>query len=264
MKTSSKSVPVVLAFSAHDPTGAAGIQADIETINRNAGHCISVITAMTAQNTGSFNALLPQSPAAFRQQADLLLADINVNVCKIGLIGSALLVAEIAAILDLQKNLPLILDPVLRAGSGESVASDEIICALRSQLLPRTTVLTPNLQEALRLTGKASREAAAQDILGTGCRSVLITGADESTASVINTFYTEDQDPVQFEWERLPGTYHGSGCTLAAAIAVLLARGIDVITAVRQAQQYTWHSLKYGYLLGKSQYHPDRNYMARS
>jgi len=264
MKTLSAAVPTVLAFSAHDPSGAAGIQADIESINRNGARCVSVITALTAQNTGIFGSLQPQAPSDFRNQAELLLTDITVNVCKVGLVGSTPLITEIAVILKKQNNLPLVLDPVLRAGSGEPVSSDAIIAALRTHLLPRTTVLTPNLQEVLQLTGEKTRDAAAEEILTTGCRSVLITGADETTASVINTLYTRDHEPVQFEWERLPGTYHGSGCTLASAIAALLARGMEVNTAVRQAQQYTWHALQSGYHLGKSQLHPDRNYMDRS
>jgi len=263
MKNSLQPIPVVLAFSAHDPSGAAGIQADIESINRNGGHCVSVITALTCQNTGSFVAMQPQNPADFRAQSELLLADIQVNACKIGLIGSIGLIHQIAGILGTLHGVPLVLDPVLRAGSGEAVASKELIETLLTELVPLTTVLTPNLQEALRLTGKHDEISAAQSLLENGCQFVLITGADESTATVVNTLYRSNHDPVSFEWERLPGTYHGSGCTLASAIATLLARKVDIISAVTEAQQYTWQTLKHAYVLGKSQYHPDRNYMDR-
>lgn len=263
MKTCSTTKSVVLALSAHDPSGAAGIQADIESIHANGAHCVSVITALTAQNTRIFSALLAQNPSDFRHQARLLLEDINVNACKIGLVGSTLLISEIATLLGSRDMMPLVLDPVLRTGSGQAVASAEIIAALRSKLLPMTTVLTPNLQEALQLTGQSTADAAAKDILSTGCHSVLITGADEQTNNVINTLYTIAEAPIRYEWERLPGTYHGSGCTLAAAIAALLARGLELNSAVSQAQQYTWHTLQHAYRLGRSQYHPDRNYTER-
>jgi len=260
MKTVPEPPPVVLAFSAHDPGGAAGIQADIESINRNGGRCVSVITAVTAQNTTTFASILPQNTINFRKQTDLLLADITVAACKIGLIGSTLLITEIADVLTRLGRLPVVLDPVLHAGTGTELATDETVEAMLELLIPVATVLTPNLKEALRLTGKSNKESAAKYLLEQGCHSVLITGADQSSPAVINTLYVKEQDPVDFEWQRLPGTYHGSGCTLASAIAAQLARGKDVRTAVELAQEYTWHTLKHGYRIGKSQFHPDRNY----
>ncbi len=259
MKTFSKQ-PVVLAFSAHDPTGAAGVQADIESINRNGGRCVSVITALTAQNTGAFEAIVPQPATDFRNQARLLLADININAFKIGLVGSAALVEEIATIISRYTSLPVVLDPVLHAGSGIELASADIIAGLKQSLLPLTTVLTPNLKEALQLTGTNDKDTAAQVLLGLGSQSVLITGADQATDRVINSLYRHNTEPVHFEWERLPGVYHGSGCTLAAAIAAQLAQNPDVLEAVKHAQQYCWQTLKHGLQLGKSQLHPDRSF----
>jgi len=260
MKTFSTHPPIILAFSAHDPSGAAGIQADIESINRNGARCVSVLTALTAQNTGAFETLLPQQPENFIEQVTLLLADIDIHAFKIGLIGSAGLVDVIADIVVRYPDLPIVLDPVLHAGVGTGLASAEIITRLMQRLIPLTTVLTPNIKEAQRLSGETDRDAAAAVLLGTGCHNVLITGADENTDRVINTLYRSNNEPMHFDWERLPGVYHGSGCTLAAAIAAQLTRHNDVVKAVTLAQQYCWQALAHGYPIGKYQQHPDRDF----
>lgn len=251
--------PVVLAFSAHDPSGAAGIQADIESIQQNGGQCISVLTALTVQNTSRFESVLPQNPANFRQQADLLLSEIKADVCKTGLIGSTLLIYEICEILQGQEHMPVVVDPVMHAGTGADITSDDIITAMMEQLVPLSTVISPNLKEAYLLTGKNSREAAAEELLQRGCQAVLITGADQSSTEVLNTLHIKDDPVYEFRWERLPGLYHGSGCTLAATIAVLLSRKIELVSAIEQAQKYTWDTLKKARVYGKSQLHPDRS-----
>jgi len=260
MKTLMQQPPVVLAFSAHDPSGAAGVQADIESINRNGGRCVSVLTALTAQNTGVFETILPQQAADFRQQAGLLLADIRIHAFKTGLIGRPALVDEIAAIIAKYPDLPVVLDPVLHAGTGTGLATSDLIDRIKQRLIPLTTVLTPNLQEAQHLAGVNDKDQAAQALLQMGCRSVLITGADQDTERVTNSLYRLDTAPIHYDWERLPGIYHGSGCTLAAAIAAQLAQGKNIVEAVEHAQQYCWHTLKHGAQLGKAQLHPDRNY----
>jgi hydroxymethylpyrimidine/phosphomethylpyrimidine kinase len=243
MKTFNARPPIVLAFSAHDPSGAAGIQADIESIHRNGARCVSVLTALTAQNTGTFETLLPQQPVNFIEQATMLLADINIDAFKIGLVGSAELVNIIADIVARYPELPVVLDPVLHAGVGTGLASAELITQLIQRLIPLTTVLTPNLKEAQRLSGETDSDAAAAVLLNSGCRNVLITGADEQTDRA-------DTEPVHFDWDRLPGVYHGSGCTLAAAIAAQLAQHNDVVKAVTVAQQYCWQALAHGYPTG--------------
>jgi hydroxymethylpyrimidine/phosphomethylpyrimidine kinase len=260
MIPSNKTDPVVLVFSAHDPTGAAGLQADIESINQNKGRCVSVLTAVTTQNTSTFESILPQSPTAFRAQLTTLISDIDVAVCKIGLIGSDLLIYEISDFLDNYDEIPVVLDPVLHAGTGISLSSDELRLALLEKLVPKATVLTPNLKEALILSGKNNRDAAANELLHRGCQNVLITGADQSTKEVINVLYTKDDEPTEYIWERLPGTYHGSGCTLAATISAHLAEDGNVKNAISKAQDYTWKALKHGVQLGRDQLHPDRHF----
>ena len=260
-----QSPPVILVFSAHDPSGAAGIQADIESINRNGGRCISVITSVTAQNTREFHSILPQDIVNFSKQTELLVSDIPVNACKLGLIGSALLVDAIADILlNLDQKIPVIVDPVLHSGTGANLTDQGIIDTMNRRLLPMTTIITPNLKEAFYLTGKSNKAAAANDLIDKGCQAVLITGTEQASPRVINTLYINGKKSTDYPWERLPGTYHGSGCTLAAAISAQLARGKDIETAVQAAQDFTWHSLKYGIKLGKSQFHPNRNFYKQS
>ena len=259
MSSHSSRPPVILAFSAHDPSGAAGIQADIESINANGAFCVSVLTALTAQNTARFETLIPQTADAFRVQARLLLDDIQVDAFKIGLIGSAELVHEIATILKAYPDKPVVLDPVLHAGTGTGLADDQLIGAIRRTLLPLVTVLTPNVKEARKLADAQETDRAAAALLAAGCNNVLITGADEPTAEVVNTLYSPGSPPNKFHWERLPGIYHGSGCTLAAAIAARLALGDSVPQAVERAQNYCWQTLKQGRQLGRAQLHPDRS-----
>lgn len=255
---------VVLVFAGHDPSGGAGVQADIETITANGCRCVSVITALTAQNTGSFSALYPQQPARFRKQARMLTADIKVHACKLGLIGSVDLANSICDILGgLPAGLPVVFDPVLAAGSGAPIAGREMITVMRTKLFGLTTILTPNAAEARLLTRRKDIYRAAEVLLKWGCRSILVTGADENTPRVRNILFGRDFEPEDYEWERLPGTYHGSGCTLSACIAAQLALGQDIKTAAVKAQEYTWQTLKHGYQLGSDQMHPNRFFKQR-
>ncbi len=250
--------PVILSVSAHDPSGAAGIQADMETVNSYHNHCVSVITALTAQNTGKFESILPQNPMVFRKQAELLLADIKIDACKIGLIGSDLLVHEINDILCETNDIPVVLDPVLHSGTGSNLSSDDIVSTLLDTLLPKITIITPNIKEALTLSGKSNLADSATVLLEKGCRNVLITGADQASDKVVNVLYRQDYDPVEYVWEKLQGTYHGSGCTLASALTCELLIENDIPTAVHKAQEYTLQTLKRAVQLGNSQFHPQR------
>ena len=264
MHTDSPGRRVVLVIAGHDPSGGAGVQADIETITANGCGCVSVITALTAQNTSGFSALYPQQPGRFRKQARMLTADINVHAVKLGLIGSVALADSISAILsELPAGLPVVFDPVLAAGSGEPVAGRELMKAMRTKLFGLTTILTPNITEARLLARRKDIHRAAEELLKWGCQSVLVTGADENTPKVRNILFSRDFAPEHYEWERLPGIFHGSGCTLSSSIAAQLAQGLDIKTAASRAQEYTWQTLKHGYQLGGGQKHPDRFFKQR-
>jgi len=252
-------LPKVLVFAGHDPTGGAGIQADIESITANGCRCVSVITSLTAQNTTEFNGLYPQKTSHFRTEARLLLSDVKIDACKIGLIGKAELVKEICHLFaSLPPDLPVVIDPVLVSGTGTSVATKSLVIAMRKNLFAFTTVLTPNAAEARLLTGHKDIHRAAGKLLDWGCRSVLVTGADEKKPRVENILFSREFETEFYDWERLPGTYHGSGCTLSSSIAAHLARGFDIKTAVLRAQEFTWLSLKHGHRIGSKQIHPQR------
>ena len=249
--------PVVLALSGHDPSGAAGIQADIEATARAGCHCVSVITSLTAQNTSEFRAMEPQSPAQFREQLGLLTEEIRVDACKIGLIGSSQLVEVIADYLR-DANCPVVLDPILGSGTGANLALPGLVPKLVDYLFPHTTVITPNLEEALALTGCNDTIKALHALLDLGCDTALITGADNGRGELLNTWMDNTREVHNYRWEKLPGVYHGSGCTLSAHLSGWLARGGSVRVAVEKAQEYTWHTLRNAHKTGKSQLHPDR------
>lgn len=250
--------PIVLSFSGHDPSGGAGVQADIETIVSHHCHACSVITALTEQDSRNVRRLLPQPTDAILSQARTVLADYRIAAIKIGLLGHVGAVTAIHTILREQPGVPVVLDPVLAAGGGTPLADRQLLDAVIELLLPLTTVLTPNSQEARQLAGMDDLTACGQALRAKGAEYVLITGSHEATAEVHNQLFTPDNGTHIFHWQRLPHDYHGSGCTLASAVAALLAQGLDAFTAIGEAQDYTWQALEAGYRPGNGQFNPDR------
>jgi len=262
----SSSLPVVLTFAASDPTGGAGLQADLLTLASLGCHPLSVVTGLTVQDTRGVASMLAIDPALVERQARHVLADIPVAVFKVGVVGSAGNARVIAAILAEFPAIPLVFDPVLASGRGDTLADGETIEVFRGTLLPRTTVLTPNSLEARRLTGSAPGAAlseCARELTKRGCKFVLVTGTHEKGEEVVNILYDARGVVREDRWERLPGSHHGSGCTLASAIAALLARGVELERAVQQAQDYTWKSLRAGFAPGHGQLIPDRFFRSR-
>jgi len=260
--------PIVLTFAASDPSGGAGMQADILTLASMGCHPLSVLTAITVQDTLGVEGIQPLDAEWVADQARCLLEDMPVDVFKIGVLGSVENIAAIAEILSDYPDVPLVLDPVLASGRGDELASDEMLHALRELLLPRTLILTPNSTEARRLADveddeEPSLAACAQRLVQAGCEYVLITGTHEPTPQVVNTLYGKAGVVRSDSWERLPGSYHGSGCTLASAIAAMIANGLDLPEAVREAQEYTWNALAKAYRPGMGQFLPDRLFWAR-
>ncbi|HQT26156.1 MAG TPA: bifunctional hydroxymethylpyrimidine kinase/phosphomethylpyrimidine kinase, partial [Burkholderiales bacterium] len=164
-------------------------------------------------------------------------------------------------------DIPLILDPVLSSGRGDAFATEEMIDAMRSLLVSQTTLIAPNSIEARYLALDEHEEGTlahcAERILDMGAEYVLITGTHENSPQVVNTLYGDSGILRVDSWERLPHSYHGSGCTLASAIAAAIAMGLDVETAVEKAQEYTWNTLDAGFRPGMGQHLPDRFFWAR-
>lgn len=254
----SKDYPVVLCFSGHDPSGGAGVQADIETLTSHHCHCVSVITALTEQDSRNVKKMLPQTPENIISQAHTLFEDMAIDAIKIGLVGHHETAQAIASILQQHPNIPVVFDPVLAAGGGTPLANAQLLEAMKEFLLPHTTILTPNSMEARQLSGLDGLDGSGLALLEKGCDYVLITGSHETTAAVKNCLYHQQQMIEEFSWERLPHSYHGSGCTLASSIAGLLAQGLDAFSAVAEAQDYTWNALDAAYKIGKGQHNPSR------
>jgi hydroxymethylpyrimidine/phosphomethylpyrimidine kinase len=244
-----KSPPIVLAFAASDPTGGAGLQADVLTLAARGCHPLSVVTALTVQDTRGVESLHAVEPAQVAAQARCLLADFQVAAFKLGLVGSAANAGAIASILKAQRGQPLVVDPVLASGRGDPLASADSL----SLLFPLTTVATPNTLEAQRLGGVGA-------MLEAGCRYVLLTGTHAEDKDVVNRLYDANGVVREDRWPRLPHEYHGSGCTLASALAAALAKGLAMPEAVRDAQDYTWHALEAGFRPGAGQLIPQRFY----
>jgi hydroxymethylpyrimidine/phosphomethylpyrimidine kinase len=262
--------PIVMVFAASDPSGGAGLQADIMTLSSMGCHPLSVITALTVQDSAGVEDAMAIDADWVADQARALLEDMSVSAFKIGMLGSVENIAAIAEIISDYPEIPLVLDPVLASGRGDELASEDMIAALRELLLPQTTLLTPNSMEARRLALDESDDEddpglaeCARRLVGAGAEYVLITGTHEHSAQVVNSLYGENGLIRADAWERLPGSYHGSGCTLASAIAANLANGLDVAEAVRDAQDYTWQALAHGFRPGMGQYIPDRFFWAR-
>ena len=262
MKTNNR--PVVLVFAGNDPTGGAGLQADIETLGSLGCHAAPVVTAITVQDTVGVKHYEPVDAALVIAQARAVLEDMPVAIIKAGMFGSAENVTALAGILQDYPDIPLVLDPILNSGGGESLADDSVVEAMSVLLLPQAALLTPNTFEVMRLAPDADNiDSAAQAILSLGCSFVLVTGTHDVSPEVINRLYGNRRLLETFHWERLPHSYHGSGCTLAAACAATLAHDIDVLEAVSEAQDFTWQALAHGRRLGMGQHLPDRLYWAR-
>ncbi len=260
--------PLVLTFAASDPSGGAGLQADLLTLASMGCHPLSVVTAITVQDTMGVEGIQALDAEWVADQARCLLEDMPVDVFKIGVLGSVEIIAAIAEIVSDYPDVPLVLDPVLASGRGDEFATEEMLGAMRELLLPQTTILTPNSLEVRRLADvdddeEASLAACASKLIALGAEFVLVTGTHEPTPQVVNTLYGKDGVVRTDAWARLNGTYHGSGCTLASAIAAMLANGLDLPEAVREAQDYTWHALKKAYRPGMGQFLPDRLFWAR-
>ncbi|MDR3352717.1 MAG: hydroxymethylpyrimidine/phosphomethylpyrimidine kinase [Zoogloeaceae bacterium] len=269
--------PVVLVFAASDPTCGAGIQADILTIARLGGHPATVLTALTVQDTAGVAQVVPVGAALVREQAQAILEDMPIAALKLGVLGSAENATMIARLvtdfLARHPEVPLVVDPVLASGRGDALADAQQQEILRETLLPLAALLTPNLPEAravlrtaispasppsLSCARPTERQALAEGLLALGPRHVLLTGTHDATDDVVNSLYSREGLIREDRWPRLPESYHGSGCTLASAIAAKLARGMALEAAVRTAEEFVWQSLAHGYQPGKGQYVPQR------
>lgn len=287
MTECSAQLPYVLVLAGHDPSGGAGLIADSEAIRAGGGWALTVPTALTVQNSCNVQAVIPQSGESMLAMARSLCEDFRPGALKIGLLASeAALTACVTLIEELQQRwpgLPVVWDPVLKAGGGLELSTDSLIHQARESLLPHVDVITPNRAELARLaacpTGAGDGQLAEQ-LLAAGAGAVLVTGTDpverdadplkrdahslaESLAesSVIHRLYRRNQATLALDCPRLTGSFHGSGCTLASHLAVRLARGMTLPTAWQAAQQATWQSLVDGQQRGRKGALPEAQFL---
>lgn len=237
----------VLVFAGLDPSGGAGIAADLTAIAAQGVHALPVITALTVQDHNRVYGVEPVDAALIVRQARALAASVEIDAVKIGIPGSRANAEAIAALLaelrERRPGLPVVLDPVLASGHGDTLTRGDARAAL-APLLALATVVTPNLGEAAALDTSA-------------CEHVLVTGGHGEGPQVVNRWQSAGQH-WEWCWERLPGEFHGSGCTLASAIAARLALGEPVGKALDTAQAYVQRALAASFSIGPGQRIPRR------
>ncbi|MDC1173702.1 hydroxymethylpyrimidine/phosphomethylpyrimidine kinase [Methylophilaceae bacterium] len=257
--------PKVMTFSATDPSGGAGLQADVLTLASLGCHPLSVTTGITVQDTVGVDSLMALGSEWVNDQARSILEDMDVVIFKCGVLSSLENMTAVAEIVADYPNIPLIIDPVLASGRGDDLANADMLLAMTELLFPQSLLITPNSFEARRLViedneefSSITIEECAERLRVMGCENTLITGTHEKTDSVINTLFDHQGQPTPFYWDRLPGNYHGSGCTLTSAIAGYYAQGLSLEVAVEEAQNFTWHTLNNAFKPGMGQSIPDR------
>ncbi len=255
-------LPVVLVLAGHDPTGGAGLVADAEAVAAGGGWALTVPTALTVQSCTDVSRVLPADPDVMRASVAAL-DEFEVAAIKLGLVADLVTLDAVSDILERFPGVPVVADPVLRAGGGRELSTIELIDAYRERLLPRVDILTPNRGELTRLSPQLSEDTErAVALMHLGCQAVLVTGTDDPVPGspadrVTHTLHAIDQSR-QWSWPRLAGQFHGSGCTMAAFLATRLALGESLVAACEQAQAFTWEALSHGWRPGSGQALPRR------
>jgi hydroxymethylpyrimidine/phosphomethylpyrimidine kinase len=234
----------VLIVAGSDSGGGAGIQADIKTVTMLAAYAATAVTALTAQNTLGVFGVLPIAPDFIRRQMEVVLDDIGADAVKSGMLHSDAVIETVAAVLaERASGVPLVVDPVMAAKGGARLIEPDAIEALKRLLIPRTAVLTPNLPEAEILAGTpigdvAAMRRAGERLLALGCRAVLIKGGHLAGRIVTDVLVADGATRV-WESPRIDTRHtHGTGCTLASAIAAGLAQGLAIEEAVDRARAF--------------------------
>ncbi|HDZ39839.1 MAG TPA: hydroxymethylpyrimidine/phosphomethylpyrimidine kinase [Marinobacter sp.] len=241
-----------------DPSGGAGIQADIQAITSLGCHPLPVLTCLTVQDTRNVYGAEPVNPQLIRQQLRCVAEDAPIHAIKTGALGNAAVVEVLVEFLEQHPNIPVITDPVIKAAGGGDLADDELLAAMIKRLFPRAEMITPNGVELALLGESDNPDEAARKLIEKGCASVLATGGHGTGINIVNTLYSRSSTPMSWDIERIGGEYHGTGCTLAAAIAAGRAQGLLPHAAIAQAQNYVRGTILHALAVGRGQPVPDR------
>lgn len=243
----------ILVLSGLDPCGGAGISADIETISQFGLVALPIVTTMTVQNTCSISQVEPVDSDLIVKQFHHLQADIEFDVVKIGLTCSS---TQINVIAELIKDKTIVLDPIIKASTQETLLQTQAVASLKRNLLPLTKILTPNTAELYALSGEQNEQKAIEQI---DCEWVLLTTTDVSYFVIEHRLYHHAKLVKSYTYDKLSGNYHGSGCTLSSSIAALITHGLSMQDVCQQALDYTYQTLLKAKSIGKMQHHPNRN-----
>jgi hydroxymethylpyrimidine/phosphomethylpyrimidine kinase len=248
----------VLVVAGSDSSGGAGIQADIKVITALGGYASTAITALTAQNTLGVHGVLPVDPGFVAQQMDVVLADIGADCIKTGMLHSAETVAAVVRVYQQRaRRVPLVVDPVMVAKGGASLLAADARALVAHQLIPLAALVTPNLPEAEALTGHPVKTVddmprAADALLELGAAAVLVKGGHLEGDRVVDLLRTADGEEYRYEDDRIVSkSTHGTGCTLAAAIAAGIAEGLRLSDAVTRARRYVQEAIRHAPGLGR-------------
>ncbi len=254
-------VPNVVSVAGVDPSGGAGVLADIKTFSALGAYGCGVIAALTAQNTRRVTGIEPVTPDFLRLQIDTLFDDVRIDAVKIGMLGTADLVRVVADAMRRHRPRFVVLDPVMVAKSGDRLLQADAVAALRELLLPLATVVTPNLPEAGDLLGReiddlpANMRAAARDLLQLGPARVLVKGGHGHGATLVDVL-DDGETVIELPAARVATrNTHGTGCTFSSAIAALLPQRPTVAEAVRDAHAYVARAIRASELLSVGQGH---------
>lgn len=246
--------PVVLVVGGLDPSGGAGLAADIQAVTAIGAHPAPVATLVTAQNTQGLRRSDPLPPEWVEAQAEAVLADMVVAAIKLGTMGSAAVARAVAGLIARHPDVPVVLDPVMAASRGGSLAKSGLVGVYREALLPLSVLATPNRNE---LEALAPSDGAAE-LLALGLPACLVTGGEGSGARIVHELHTEAGIELLPGGQRLAGDFHGTGCTLASAIAARIALGDTLIDAILAGDAFVQHALKHAFAPGRGQAIPGR------
>lgn len=242
--------PIALTIAGSDSGGGAGIQADLKTFAALGVFGCSAITSLTAQNTVGVQGVFPIPPAFVVDQINSVMSDIPVSVIKTGMLATADIIVALAEALKNYPQIPLVLDPVMVATSGDRLLNKDAIAVLIRELLPRAQILTPNLLEAAALLGQQPAQGQAEmirqaeQLLAMGSGSILIKGGHGASEHALDILITADNEPEVFSTPRVATrNTHGTGCTLASAIAAGIAKGLSLRQSVAEAKTYIQSAL---------------------
>ena len=241
----------ILIIGGHDPSGGAGVMMDANICRLNECHPLTLITSETVQNSHKSKDNFPATEKVFKKQLDFILDDIKPDAIKIGLIGSY----EIARVIKnflVKTKMPVVIDPVIGPTSGKSFLNKKAIEFMRDELLPLSSIVTPNEDELLKLSNKNNIENSIKFFYELGIKNTLVTGKIKNN-KIVNYLFSDESDPLQFKNHLLKGNFHGTGCMLSSLITIFLAKKFSVVDSCEKASNQTNSYLKLFKKIGKGQ-----------